>query len=158
MDLLVLAAVAAVAATVGFVGARLGRTAAAERRFAEAAAAAERAAEATEAEAAAFRRDHVENARVEVARARDLAAAANHFMIDTPGPERGGFGDIACPALVVHGELDPVFPLPHGQALRDAIPGARLVVLDGAGHELPPARWDRFVAAVLVHTAGAGRR
>lgn len=100
-------------------------------------------------------RRHVE---VEVARARDLAAAANHFMIDTPGPERGGFGDIACPALVVHGELDPVFPLPHGQALRDAIPGARLVVLDGAGHELPPARWDRFVAAVLVHTAGAGRR
>ena len=98
-------------------------------------------------------RRHVE---VEVARARDLAAAANHFMIDTPGPERGGFGDIARPALVVHGELDPVFPLPHAFALRDAVPGARLLVLEGAGHELPPARWDEFTAVLLAHTAPTG--
>ncbi|WP_315096310.1 alpha/beta hydrolase [uncultured Cellulomonas sp.] len=95
---------------------------------------------------------------IDLARATDPSAANHHFAIATPGPVRGGFGDIAVPALVVHGELDPVFPLPHAHALRDAIPGARLVVLEGAGHELPPARWDEFTAALLEHTAPRGPR
>lgn len=30
-------------------------------------------------------------------------------------PCGGGFADIALPTLVLHGELDPVFPLPHGE-------------------------------------------
>lgn len=90
---------------------------------------------------------------VELARSADPGAANNHFAIDTPGPVHGGFGAVGVPALVVHGELDPVFPLPHAYALRDAIPGATLVVLEGAGHELPPARWDDFAAALLEHTA-----
>jgi len=90
---------------------------------------------------------------MDVARSKDPSAGANHFAIDTPGPINGGFGDVIAPALVIHGELDPVFPLPHAFALRNAIPGARLVVLEGAGHELPPARWDEFTAALLEHTA-----
>jgi len=99
-------------------------------------------------------RRHVE---IDMERAIDPTAGANHFAIETPGPRDGGFADVAVPTLVVHGELDPVFPLAHGLALRDAVPGARLVVLEGAGHELPPARWDEFVAALLVHTAEASR-
>ena len=74
MDLLALAVVAALAVAVGFVGARFGRAAAAERRFAAAADVAEQAAALAEAEATAFRRDHVETARAEVARARADAA------------------------------------------------------------------------------------
>lgn len=95
---------------------------------------------------------------LELARSTDPSAASNHFAIDTPGPVHGGFGDVGVPALVVHGELDPVFPLSHAYALRNAIPGARLVVLEGAGHELPPARWDEFTAALLEHTAPRGAR
>ncbi|WP_421734017.1 alpha/beta hydrolase [Cellulomonas sp.] len=95
---------------------------------------------------------------LDLARSTDPGAANNHFAIDTPGPVHGGFGHVGVPALVVHGELDPVFPLPHGYALRDAIPGARLVVLEGAGHELPAARWDEFTAALLEHTAPRGAR
>ena len=62
------------------------------------------------------------------------------------GPAGGGFGDIAAPTLVVHGDRDPVFPLPHGEALRDAIPGAELLVLEGAGHDLPRAGVGRVRA------------
>ncbi|WP_404383702.1 alpha/beta fold hydrolase [Knoellia locipacati] len=97
-------------------------------------------------------RRHVE---LDMERSADPGAGANHFTIETRGPVRGGFADVAVPALVVHGEVDPVFPLAHGRALRDAIPGARLVVLEGAGHELPPARWDAFVQALVEHT-GSG--
>ena len=91
----------------------------------------------------------------DVARATNMAATlTNPYLIDMDGPQGGSFGDIAVPTLVVHGELDPVFPLPHGEALARAVPGAELVVLAGAAHDLPRARWDDFVAALVRHTAG----
>jgi pimeloyl-ACP methyl ester carboxylesterase len=94
-------------------------------------------------------------AQRDVARARDIAATlVNHYAMDIDGPERGGFADITAPTLVVHGELDPVFPLPHGRALRDAIPGARLLILRGAGHDVPRPLWDTFVPALVQHTEG----
>jgi pimeloyl-ACP methyl ester carboxylesterase len=68
----------------------------------------------------------------------------------------GGFGDITAPTLVVHGDRDPFLPLSHGEALRDAIPGAELLVLAGAGHDLPEPVWDVFVPALIRHT-GRGR-
>ena len=55
---------------------------------------------------------------------------------------------------MLHGTADPLFPLPHGEALRDAIPGARLVVLEGGGHQQPPPElWDLVVAELAAHTA-----
>lgn len=91
----------------------------------------------------------------DVARARSYASTlVNHYAIDPDGPARGGFGDIAAPTLVVHGDHDPLLPLPHGEALRDAIPGAELLVLEGAGHDLPRPVWDDFVSALVRHTEG----
>ena len=45
--------------------------------------------------------------------------------------------NIACPTLVLHGDQDPIFSPEHGQDMRDRIPGARLVMLEGAGHNHP---------------------
>jgi pimeloyl-ACP methyl ester carboxylesterase len=96
-------------------------------------------------------RDLVEH---DVARSHDIAATlANHYAIDFDGPTRGGFADIQAPTLVVHGDRDPLFPHPHGEALRDAIPGAQLLVLHGAGHEVPRPLWNVFVSALIRHTA-----
>lgn len=91
----------------------------------------------------------------DVARARNYASTlANHFAVEHAGPRHGGFGDITAPTLVVHGDHDPLLPLPHGEALRDAIPGAELLVLQGAGHDLPAPVWDDFVSALVRHTEG----
>lgn len=87
-----------------------------------------------------------ELARQDVARTTNMAALTNHFQMDFDAPATGGFGDLKVPTLVVHGDVDPAFPLPHGEALRDAIPGARLLVLETTGHEVPRAHWDTFVA------------
>ncbi len=88
-----------------------------------------------------------------VARSRDLAASTtNPFLVaDVGGPT--GLRDLAgLPVLVVHGTADPVFPLEHGRALAAAIPGARLLELEGMGHQVPPEpTWDRFVDALLGH-------
>ena len=57
------------------------------------------------------------------------------------------------PTLVIHGTEDPMFPLAHGQALAEEIPGARLLTLDGAGHGVDRADWEPIVYAILAHTA-----
>jgi pimeloyl-ACP methyl ester carboxylesterase len=93
-------------------------------------------------------------AALDVVRSRSMASAlTNHFLIAFDGPRGGGFADLRVPSLVIHGSRDPVFPLAHGEALRRAIPGARLVTLDRAGHELPRALWEVFIEALVDHTA-----
>jgi len=92
-------------------------------------------------------------AEEDVDRTTDMEAAlTNHLLVDDWSPG-GRIEEIAVPTLVLHGSADPLFPLAHGEALRDAIPGARLVVLEGGGHQQPPpAMWDLIVAELAAHT------
>jgi len=46
-------------------------------------------------------------------------------------------GRIASPTLVVHGTADPLVPLACGQDTARRIPGAKLVTIEGMGHDLP---------------------
>ncbi|GAA1528236.1 alpha/beta fold hydrolase [Nocardioides humi] len=93
-------------------------------------------------------------AAADVARTRDLRAAlGNHFAMDFDGPRNGEWSDLRVPTLVVQGELDPVFPSAHGRALRDAVPGSRLVVLPQSGHDMLAPTWDTFVRALAELTA-----
>ncbi|MFD4669159.1 alpha/beta fold hydrolase [Lentzea sp. NPDC058450] len=90
----------------------------------------------------------------DVARTVNIQSAmTNHFCMEFDAPRGGGFGDVVAPTLVVHGAIDPVYPLAHGEALRDAVPGASLLVLDSVGHDLPRAVWPLFVDALVVHTS-----
>ena len=80
----------------------------------------------------------------------------NHFLIESGEPLRPRLREIRAPTLVLHGTADPLFPLEHGEALAGEIPGARLLPLEGAGHEMPPRPlWDEVVAAILAHTGVA---
>ena len=85
-------------------------------------------------------------------RSASLPSADNHFMVDGSEILRARLGEIAVPALVVHGTADPLFPLAHGEALAREIPGATLVVIDGLGHELPPWAWDEVLPALIAVT------
>ncbi|MET0437324.1 MAG: alpha/beta hydrolase [Devosia sp.] len=81
------------------------------------------------------------------------ASMFNHGSVTTTQDWTGRFRDIAAPTLVIHGEFDPILPHENGEALADGIPGARLVTLDGAGHELPPEKLPAIAACVsgLIH-------
>ncbi len=57
---------------------------------------------------------------------------------------------IAMPALVVHGRHDRFFPVGNGEALAREIPGARLLVLDGAATALPAAAAGEVARAMLA--------
>lgn len=94
--------------------------------------------------------------RIVVGRTPDVAASvSNHWLVVGGGEdeEPPAMAAIGQPTLVLHGSEDPLFPLPHGEALAAEIPGARLLVLEGMGHEVPPrAFWDVVVPAVVAHT------
>ncbi|HWE29951.1 MAG TPA: alpha/beta hydrolase [Polyangia bacterium] len=55
---------------------------------------------------------------------------------------------LALPALVIHGDADPLIPVDGGRATAAAIPGARLEIIAGMGHELPRAVWPRVIDGV----------
>lgn len=93
--------------------------------------------------------------RRDIERARDPAALQNHDAIPDDGRQRGPLASIAAPTLVIHGTADPMFPLEHGQALADTIPGARLLPLEGAGHGVARVDWEPIAQAILEHTAAA---
>ena len=89
----------------------------------------------------------------DVERARDIAASQNHSMIPEGDVPSEPISSIAAPTLVIHGSADPMFPLAHGQALAEEIPGSRLLTLEGAGHGVDRADWETVVRAILEHTA-----
>jgi pimeloyl-ACP methyl ester carboxylesterase len=65
---------------------------------------------------------------------------------------RDALAGVGVPTLLLYGDRDVRAPLPVGLALHAAIPGARLVVLDGVGHVSPveaPERFNREVRAFL---------
>jgi pimeloyl-ACP methyl ester carboxylesterase len=93
----------------------------------------------------------------DVERARDIAASENHTLIPEGDAPTEPISSIAVPTLVIHGTADPMFPLAHGQALAEEIPGASLLMLEGAGHGIDRADWESIARAVLVHTAAGDR-
>ena len=59
--------------------------------------------------------------------------------------------DIKVPVLVIHGTSDPLFPVEHGEAFAGVVPGARLVRIDGGGHEIHQGDIQEIVAAITRH-------
>src|SRR5690606_17246020 len=59
--------------------------------------------------------------------------------------------------LVVHGSVDPLIRPLGGRLTAAAIPGARLEVIEGMGHDLPKGAWPRSVRAIASHAAHARR-
>ncbi|WP_241978443.1 alpha/beta fold hydrolase [Cryobacterium sp. Hz9] len=73
----------------------------------------------------------------DVDRADDIAATiSNPPAMEFLHPRRGDLGTVSAPSLVMHGEMDSVFPVAHGEAVARLIPDAAFVVLPGAGHTL----------------------
>jgi pimeloyl-ACP methyl ester carboxylesterase len=60
------------------------------------------------------------------------------------------------PALVIHGTADRLVHPSGGRATAKAIPGARLLLIKGMGHDLPRDAWPQIVDAIADNAARAG--
>jgi pimeloyl-ACP methyl ester carboxylesterase len=62
---------------------------------------------------------------------------------------------ITSPTLVIHGKADPLVPYACGEDTARRIPGAKLVGIDGMGHDLPPEPVAQILAAMVPHLNAA---
>jgi pimeloyl-ACP methyl ester carboxylesterase len=84
-------------------------------------------------------------------------AARQLHAITASGDRTRRLGGVRAPSVVIHGARDPLVRPAAGRALARAIPGARLELIDGMGHDLPPALWRRIadLLAGNAHRAAA---
>jgi pimeloyl-ACP methyl ester carboxylesterase len=67
------------------------------------------------------------------------------------GDRRHELETIRLPTLVVHGTDDPLVPKAAGREVARLVPGAKLLELDGMGHDLPAALLPQILAAIVAH-------
>jgi pimeloyl-ACP methyl ester carboxylesterase len=57
--------------------------------------------------------------------------------------------------VVIHGRADKLMPPSGGRAVARGINGARLVLFDGMGHDLPQQLWGRLISVLTSNFAEA---
>lgn len=79
--------------------------------------------------------------------ARQMAA------IMASGSRREALRNLRIPSLVIHGDADPLIPLAHGIDTAQTIPGAKLHIVKGMGHEIPPVAWPEIIDILTEHAS-----
>ena len=89
-----------------------------------------------------------------VRRAYDPAGVARQLVaVIAAGDRRKQLKEIKAPTMVIHGADDPLVPLAAGRDTAAHIPGARLEVIEGMGHDFPEALMPRLAALIADHCA-----
>jgi len=86
-------------------------------------------------------------------RCSDPDGTARQMMaIIASGSRTSALRGVRLPTLVLHGDADTLVDPSGGRRTAEAVPGARFVLLEGMGHDYPPAYWDRLIDLVRAHT------
>jgi pimeloyl-ACP methyl ester carboxylesterase len=84
-----------------------------------------------------------------------LGARRQLAAILASGDRRPGLARLRVPTLVIHGEADPLVRPVGGRATAGAVPGARLVVFRGMGHDLPRPLWPAIIDQISATARAA---
>jgi len=62
---------------------------------------------------------------------------------------------VSVPTLAIHGDADILVPVENGRRVAAAVPGARLMEIEGMGHDVPRRVWSQVADAIasLAHEA-----
>jgi pimeloyl-ACP methyl ester carboxylesterase len=74
--------------------------------------------------------------------------ARQNTAVIAGGDRRPSLSSIRAPTLVVHGANDPLIPVEGGMDTARAIPGARLLIVNGMGHDMPTGVWPEITEAI----------
>ncbi|MDR3497959.1 MAG: alpha/beta hydrolase [Parvibaculum sp.] len=66
--------------------------------------------------------------------------------------------NVRVPFLVIHGKADPLVRVEGGIDTAKSVPGAKLELIDGMGHDMPVELTSRFVGLIEAHARGAERK
>jgi pimeloyl-ACP methyl ester carboxylesterase len=78
--------------------------------------------------------------------------------IGASGDRTAALRRLKLPVTVIHGSRDTLIRPSGGRATARAIPGARLRIVDGMGHDLPRQLWPLFVDEIADTASRAGWR
>jgi pimeloyl-ACP methyl ester carboxylesterase len=78
--------------------------------------------------------------------------------ITASGDRTPGLRKLELPALVIHGKNDVLVNPSGGRATAKAIPGAKLRMIEGMGHDLPRALWPTFADEIAANAARASKQ
>ena len=81
--------------------------------------------------------------------------ARQNTAVIAGGDRRPSVSSIRIPTLVIHGADDPLIPVEAGKDTAQVIPGARLVIIEGMGHDMPKGVWAEIVTAISQHSKQA---
>ncbi|EFB73632.1 alpha/beta fold hydrolase [Providencia rustigianii] len=70
------------------------------------------------------------------------------------GDLRPHLPNVTAPTLVIHGAVDPLFPVTSGQDIFDNIQNAELEIIDGMGHDTPPELNPIIADMIISHMQG----
>jgi len=109
-----------------------------------------------------FRRDEQyirERAARSYDRGYDVRAGGRQLgAIIASGDRTKALHRITAPTLVIHGTVDKMVRPSGGKATAKAIPGARLMMVEGMGHDMPRGAWPQIIDAVSEHARAADAR
>lgn len=97
-------------------------------------------------------------AQVARAHGRDYSPKGfgRHLLaVNATPPWADRLGEVRAPTLVLHGADDPLIRVACGERVAERIPGARLEVIEGMGHDLGPSLCPTLVARVVAHASAA---
>jgi pimeloyl-ACP methyl ester carboxylesterase len=84
-----------------------------------------------------------------------LGTARQLLAIMTGDSRKEALRSVRTPTLVIHGDADPLVPIAGGFDTAEAIPEAKMLVIEGMGHELPEGAWPRVIDAIVELTQQA---
>jgi pimeloyl-ACP methyl ester carboxylesterase len=89
----------------------------------------------------------------------DPAGLARQWAaVVSAAPRNAGLKTVRRPALVIHGDADPLFPVATAEDTAASIPGAKLVVVPGLGHSWPESAAGVALKNIGEFVAGAEAR
>ena len=88
--------------------------------------------------------------RASVQRAYRPAGVARQLIaVAADGDRSPMLARITAPTHIVHGAMDPLVPVASAHDLHSKIKGSTLEVIEGMGHDLPQALWERLAASIV---------
>jgi pimeloyl-ACP methyl ester carboxylesterase len=87
----------------------------------------------------------------------EAGIARQLHAITASGDRTAALRKLELPAAVIHGKNDLLVNPSGGRATAKAIPGARLKMIDGMGHDMPRALYPTFVEEIVGNAARASQ-
>jgi pimeloyl-ACP methyl ester carboxylesterase len=92
------------------------------------------------------------------ARGLNPAGVGRQFRaILASGARNKALAGVKVPSLVIHGTVDPLVRPEAGKDTASAIPGAKLLMVEGMGHALPIPMWPQIIGAIADHAHAAAK-